>query len=176
MTWAHFRQSINALRREPGFTAFAILTLALGIGASTAMFSVFHGVLLAPVPYADPHRVVAINTRWTDTGAQTIRVSGGDYIDLLGAHDIFDATAHYNGGEIGVQLRDRAEWAGSYWVSPDFFRVFEVAPLRDGCSQPPKRSGRLWSALLLHDGYSAVSTRPSARLYTSTRIRMRLLA
>lgn len=129
MILANLRQSFRALRREPGFTAFAILTLALGIGASTAMFSVFHGVLLAPVPFADPQRVVAINTRWTDTGRQTIRVSGGDYIDLLQARDIFDAVGRYHGGEVGVQLRDRAEWADSYWVSPDFFRVFDAAPL-----------------------------------------------
>ncbi len=129
MIWVQLRQSFRALGREPGFTAFAILTLALGIGASTAMFSVFHAVLLAPVPFADPQRVVAINTRWTDTGRVTIRVSGGDYIDLVQAHDIFDAVGRFHGGEVGVQLRDRAEWADSYWVSPDFFRVFEAAPL-----------------------------------------------
>jgi predicted permease len=123
-----FRQSFRALSREPGFTAFAVLTLALGIGASTAMFSVFHGVLLAPVPFADPHSVVAINTRWTDTGHRTDRISGGDYIDLAAARDIFDAVGRYHGGEVGVQLRDRAEWADSYWVSPQFFRVFDVSP------------------------------------------------
>src|SRR5215472_8639301 len=126
MFWAHFRQSIRSLGREPGFTAFAVLTLALGIGASTAMFSVFDGVLLAPLPFTDPHRVIAINTRWTDTGHQSVRVSGGDYIDLAATRDIFDAVGRYHGGEVGVQLRDRAEWADSYWVSPEFFRVFDV--------------------------------------------------
>jgi predicted permease len=128
MFWAHFRQSIRSLGREPGFAAFAVLTLALGIGASTAMFSVFDGVLLAPVPFADPHRVIAINTRWTDTGHQTVRVSGGDYVDLAATRDIFDAVGRYHGGEVGVQLRGRAEWADSYWVSPEFFRVFDVSP------------------------------------------------
>jgi predicted permease len=129
MFWAHFRQSIRALGREPGFTAFAVLTLALGIGASTAMFSVFNGVLLAPVPFTDPHRVVAINTRYTNTGRQTDRISGGDYVDLAAARDIFDAVGRYHGGEVGVQLRNRAEWADSYWVSPEFFRVFNVSPI-----------------------------------------------
>jgi predicted permease len=129
MFWAHLRQSIRSLGREPGFAAFAVLTLALGIGASTAMFSVFDGVLLAPVPFADPHRVIAINTRYTDTGRQNIRISGGDYVDLSAARDIFDAVGRYHGGEVGVQLRDRAEWADSYWVSPEFFRVFDVSPI-----------------------------------------------
>jgi predicted permease len=129
MIWAHLRQSFRSLGREPGFAAFAMLTLALGIGASTVMFSVFDGVLLAPVPFADPHRVIAINTRWTDTGHQTVRVSGGDYVDLAATRDIFDAVGRYHGGEVGVQLHDRAEWADSYWVSPEFFRVFDVSPL-----------------------------------------------
>jgi len=129
MFWAQFRQSFRSLGREPGFAAFAVLTLALGIGASTAMFSVFDGVLLAPVPFADPHRVIAINTRYTDTGRQNVRISGGDYVDLAAARDIFDAVGRYHGGEVGVQLRDRAEWADSYWVSPEFFRVFDVSPI-----------------------------------------------
>jgi predicted permease len=130
MFWAHLRQSFRSLSREPGFAAFAVLTLSLGIGASTAMFSVFDGVLLAPLPFADRHRVIAINTRWTDTGRQTVRVSGGDYTDIAAARDIFDAVGRYHGGEVGVQLRSRAEWADSYWVSPEFFRVFDVAPIQ----------------------------------------------
>jgi predicted permease len=120
---------IRIFRREPGFALFAILTLALGIGASTAMFSVFNGVLLAPVPYADPQRVGAIDTRYTDTGRLGTRTTGGDWVDLAAAHEIFDQVARYNGGEVGVQLRDRAEWANVYLVSPNFFEVFRAAPL-----------------------------------------------
>ena len=127
--WAHLRHSLRTLVREPGFALFAVFTLALGIGASTAMFSVFNGVLLAPVPYADPQRVGAINTRFTDTGRLGTRTTGGDLVDLAAAHDIFDQVARYGGGEVGVQLRDRAEWANVYFVSPNFFAVFRVAPL-----------------------------------------------
>jgi predicted permease len=121
--------SIRSLTRDPGITLFAIFTLALGIGASTAMFSVFNGVLLAPVPYADPQRVGAINTRFTDTGRLGTRTTGGDWVDLAAAHDIFDRVARYGGGEVGVQLRNRAEWANVYVVSPNFFEVFHLAPL-----------------------------------------------
>src|ERR1035438_6691867 len=127
--WAHLRHSLRTLGREPGFALFAILTLALGIGASTAMFSVFNGVLLAPVPYADPQQVGAINTRFTDTGRLGTRTTGGDWVDLDAAHDIFDQVARYEGGEVGVQLHDRVEWANVYLVSPKFFEVFRVAPL-----------------------------------------------
>jgi putative ABC transport system permease protein len=57
-------------------------------------------------------------------------VTGGDLLDLVQMPDAFEAVARYNGGEVGVQLRDRAEWAGTYFVSPNFFQVFEAAPLR----------------------------------------------
>ena len=129
MVWAHLRHAFRAFGREPGFALFAVLTLALGIGASTAMFSVFNGVLLSPVPFADPARVVSLNTKFTAEGRQISRVTGGDWMDLAAARDTFDAVASYSGGEIGIQLRNRAEWAGTYFVSPDFFRVFDAAPI-----------------------------------------------
>src|SRR4051812_15841825 len=100
-------------RLNSTFAVSAVLTLALGIAASTAMFGVFRAVLLAPVPYADPDRVMAIQTRSTATGGRLIpRVTGGDWMDIAAASDAFDAVARYNGGEVGVQLRTRAEWAG----------------------------------------------------------------
>jgi predicted permease len=130
MIWVQLGHAFRSLRREPGFAASAIVTLALGIAASTAIFGVFHAVLLAPLPYVDAQRAVAINTQWTDTGRLTPRLSGGDWIDVAAASDVFDAVALYHGGQVGVQLGGRAEWAFSYWVSPGFFRVFEAAPVR----------------------------------------------
>src|SRR4051812_5496648 len=103
-------RALRTLRNEPGFAFSAVLTLALGIACSSAMFSVFYAVLLAPVPYADPLRVMAIHTRSNTTGRQTIRLSGGDWSDLA-ASGIFETLGRYHGGEVGVQLRNRAEWA-----------------------------------------------------------------
>ncbi|HJZ98038.1 MAG TPA: ABC transporter permease, partial [Candidatus Solibacter sp.] len=94
------------------------------------MFGIFRAVLLNPIPYADPDRVVAIQTRFIDTGRQIPRVTGGDLTDIVQARDVFETVGRYNGGLIGVQLRQRAEWANTYFVNPGFFDAFDVVPLR----------------------------------------------
>ena len=118
----------RTLRRAPGFTAAVVLTLALGMGANTAMFSVISGVILKPLGYPDAERIVAVQNRWTDTGRMPANVTGGDEIDISAEHEAFEAVAYYQGGEAGVQVGDRAEFVGIQRVHPDFFRVFDVPP------------------------------------------------
>jgi len=121
--------TLRALRRTPAFTAVAVLTLALGIGATTAIFSVVNGILLQPLPYPDADRIVALHTRFPETGRQTPRLTGGDLVDLRAQQDLFEAFSPHFGGEMGLQVGDRSEFAGVFFVNAAFFRVFRVQPV-----------------------------------------------
>ena len=126
--WQDLRHAIRLLRKSPGFTAVAMLTLALGIGATTAMFTVVDGVVLKSLRYPDARRIVAINTRWADSGEVSPRTAGGDLEDLRSATSSFQAFSYYVGGEMGVRLSQSAEFVGAYQVDPEFFRVFAIGP------------------------------------------------
>jgi len=80
------------LLRRPGFTATALLTLALGIGANTAMFSVFHTVLLRPLPFDEPERLVLVWNRYDNLGQPRTSLSPPDYMDRRDS-DVFESAA-----------------------------------------------------------------------------------
>lgn len=122
------RYALRSLRRSPLFTLVTILTLGIGIGATTAIFAVVHGVLLRPLPYPEPERIVSVQTHFVSEGRQIPRVAGGDWEDIR-KHGAFESIASYWGGELGVQLGERAEFHRVVFVSPRFFQVFGVAPV-----------------------------------------------
>ncbi len=126
--FANLRYAGRMVRLNPGFAVVAIVTLALGIGATTAMFTVLDGVMLKPLRYPDADRIVAIGSRFTDSGRTIWRSTGGDLEDLR-ADSAFEAFSFYFGGEMGVQFRHNAEFAGVYLADPNFFRVFSLAPI-----------------------------------------------
>src|SRR5262245_65733343 len=118
------RYALRTLAHNASFTAVAVLTLALGIGANTAMFSVFNGVLLRPLDYPNAARVVQLNTSNPQRGRTFPRVTGPDIADLGADATALEHVSFYNGGELGVQLSDHAEFVGTYLVTPNFFAVF----------------------------------------------------
>ncbi len=130
------RLSIKQLARHPRFAIVAVAILALGIGANTAIFTVVQSILLAPLPYRDANRIVALDTRFINTGRLSPRVTGGDFVDLRAQADKLEDLSYYNGGELGVQLRDHSVFTGVEFVSASFPRVFGLLPV----------AGRLFNA------------------------------
>ena len=120
------RYAVRVLRRSPSFSVVAVLTLALGIGATTAIFSVLDAVVLRPLPYPDADRLVAIGTRAANTGRETPRLTGGDLLDIEAGGLPFAAFSWYWGGELGAQVDGAGQFAGVFWVEPAFFDVFGV--------------------------------------------------
>src|SRR5207237_8623368 len=84
------RFAIRKLLQRPGFTLVAVLTLGVGIGATTAVFSVINGVLLRPLPYPDPDRLVAVSNVFPDSGSSFGLVSGSDVVNWRADNHVFD--------------------------------------------------------------------------------------
>lgn len=115
------RFALRSLARQPGFALTAIVTLALGIGATTAIFSVVNAVLLRPLPLGEPDRIVGIPNLWTKTGVRGVTVSAPDFHDWKAQSQSFSAMGYFTGGLTSVTLTARADYAGVYRVTPGFF-------------------------------------------------------
>lgn len=127
--WQDLRFAARQLWKHPVFTVTAILTLALGIGANTAIFTVVQSVLLAPLPYADASRIMSLDTHWMDTGRTHNRVTGPDAADVRTQARSLEAVSMYTGGNEGVQLRDHAVFTVVQAVELNFTHIFGVTPV-----------------------------------------------
>ena len=99
------RFAIRMLRKNAGFTAVAVLTLALGIGGTTAIFSVFYGVLLNPWPYADSDRLAALITRDLKNRWHPAYLSPAEFLDYQEQSRVFDHV--FSGLEESILLTGR---------------------------------------------------------------------
>ena len=124
--WQDLRFALRTLRKSPGFTAVAILTLALGIGANTAIFSVFYGVLLRPLPYPKSEQIVRL---WevNENGGHP-NFSDPNFEDLQAQSRSFQALAEYYLVPQTVSFGQSSARVGVSAVSRDFFRVIGVQP------------------------------------------------
>lgn len=123
------RYGLRALRRSAGFTGMAALTLALGIGANTAIFTVVDGVLFRPLPYGDPNRLVLL---WeTMATVDRTMVSYPNFLEWKARTHTFDGVALYNGfGEFTLTGAGEPERLKGAQASGNIFSVLRVAPLR----------------------------------------------
>ena len=120
------RYALRQLHKRLGFTAVAVITLALGIGASTAIFSVVYGVLLRPLPYSDPSRIMAV-FEVTPKGEWN-RLADPNFDDFRDQNSSFQAIAKYSAGIASVSGAGQPTRSMVANVSAEFLNVFRVQP------------------------------------------------
>jgi predicted permease len=147
------RFALRQLRKNPGFTAVAVLTLALGIGATTAIFSVVDGVLLRPLPYREPDRIMAVS-EVTSKGAPS-RLADPNFDDFRDQSRSFQAMAKYNDSITSVSGASQPTRTSVARVSPEFLKVFGIAPVlgRDFTASDAKKGAA--PTALVSQGYWA---------------------
>jgi putative ABC transport system permease protein len=125
------RYALRSLVRQPGFTVVATITLALGIGATTAIFSVVNSVLLESLPFANSDRIVTLwqRDRTTPREVELSMVSTPNFKDWQAASTSFTAMAQYRGTNITLSTEHGAELVAGGEVTAEFFRVFGAEPI-----------------------------------------------
>ncbi len=121
------RYGLRQLRKNPGATAVMVFTLALAIGAATAIFSVVYGVLLRPLPYTDASRIMAVfevnsNGGWS-------HLADPNFDDFRDQNRSFQAIAKYNYDVVSVSGASQPTRTMVASVSPDFLKVFDIQPI-----------------------------------------------
>ncbi len=139
--WQDLRYGARMLLKKPGFTFIAVLTLALGIGANTAIFSVVNAVLLTPLPYRGPDRLVKLWETNVDLKKESENPSPGSFLDLREQKDVFDSVAAWYRTASTLQGEHDAEQVTSAQVSVEFFKVLGAQPARGRVFLPGEISG-----------------------------------
>jgi putative ABC transport system permease protein len=127
-----FKYAVRVLLKSPGFAVVSIVVLALGIGANTAIFSVVNAVLLRPLPFEDPERLVQI---WhvppakSFPGMTQFAVSAANYLDWRSQNHVFEQTAIYTGASYNLTGKGVPVSVPAATVEPSFFSVLRIRPI-----------------------------------------------
>src|SRR5215218_2011653 len=127
----NLRHAGRALRFQPAFSTVAILTLALGIGATTAIFSVVYGVLLRPLPYEAADRLVHFGQTARNAPVEPVNgsISRLNFLDLQRASQTIQPMALFSAGRAVISAQDETDVVRTGSVTPEFFAVFKVTPI-----------------------------------------------
>ena len=125
--WQDIRYGLRVLLKSPGFTAIAVLTLALGIGANTALFSVVNGVLLNPLPFPNPDRLVAVYSKTTEF--QESSISYPNFLDWVKDNHSFSKLGAFRSEEYNMTGEGEPERLHGHMISADFFPALGVNPI-----------------------------------------------
>jgi putative ABC transport system permease protein len=135
------RQSLRALRRNPALTVMATMMLALGMGASTVVFSVFYAALLQPLPFRDVGRVVELTETRLERGIDQASFSEANFWDVRAQNHAFEDVAAYHYGDANLTGNGPAEKVTCPAVSAGFFRALGASPVL-GREFTPDEGGR----------------------------------
>jgi predicted permease len=126
--WQDLVYALRMLRKNPGFAAVAVLTMALGIGANTAIFSVIKTVLLAPLPYKDASRIAAVWTTNPKHGVHPVASSPGDFATWKQKSGVFEDLAPSYDREMTLTGQGAPQQLLGYAVSANYLRILGVEP------------------------------------------------
>jgi len=141
--WQDIRHGLRMLARSPGFTTVVVLVLALGIGANTAIFTMTRSVLLSPLPFRDPQRLVLVNIESKKTGNR-FACSGPEYLDWQEQNTVFDEISALVPGRVSLTGAGDPIALSMLRVTPGLFRTLGVQPAlgRGFLEEETETSGR----------------------------------
>ncbi len=123
------RFGLRMLRKSPGFTAVAVLTLALGIGANTYIFSIVDALLLHPLEFSNPDRIVALWERLPAVGIDRNELSPANFLDWKAQNHVFDHIAAQSWWDANLGGVEHPEHLHGFLVTPDYFAALEAQPM-----------------------------------------------
>ena len=124
----NLQYAMRQLRKSPVFTVTAILTLALGIGANTAIFTVVYATLLAPMPYPQPDQLVMV---WSKIQGGRNGIAAQDFLDWKSQNTVFQDVNAFTGGSFNLATKDQPEYVEGQFTTPGMYRMMG-APFRYG--------------------------------------------
>jgi predicted permease len=146
------RYAGRLLLRSPGFSLLTILTLALGIGANAAIFSVVNGVLLSPLPYRQPDRLMSIYSQFPGLGFDRFWVSAPEFLDFRDQATTFRGVGAYRVQAVNLEGRDQPVRVQAAIVSAGIFPVLGVSPERGRVFTPQEDLPNAEKVIVLSDG------------------------
>ena len=148
--WQDVRYGLRVLAKNPGFTAIAILTLALGIGANTALFSVVNGVLLNPLPFANPDELVAVYAKSPTFGESSIAYP--NFLDWQKDNQSFASLSAFRSDDYNMTGAGEPERVHIHMISAEFFTALGMQPLVGRTFRPEEDVVGAGPVAILSDG------------------------
>lgn len=156
------RYAIRMLLKNPGFTAVAVLTLALGIGANTAVFTLINAVLFKPMMARNPHQLVGVYQHEQRPGGDNFRYfSYPDFTDLRADKEVFADLAAVDTARLGWQEGDLTQMTPAFLVSANYFSVLGIAPALGRGFLPEEETSATPVAVLTHAFWQRLGGDPS---------------